>query len=81
MHLGKETLIQHLSVQQSCNMAGIIVVLFIINHSHYWEQSKMPAKTHCVFDYKGKKYKKEKSSYLTAFWNATHLKYIELSTV
>lgn len=62
-----------------CTM--ITVVLCIINHSHYLEQSKMSAKTYHMFDYKGKRHKKENSSYLRAFWNASHLKYIGLSTV
>lgn len=59
----------------------ITTVLVIINDSHYREQSKMSAKTHYVFELKGKRYKKENSSYLKAFWNATPLKHIELSAV
>lgn len=56
------------------------IVPCIINHPHYWEQSKMSAKTPYVFDYEGKRCKKENSSYLKAFWNAAHLKHIGLST-
>lgn len=55
MHLRKETGLGMPSTM-------ITAVLVIINRSHYWEQPKTSAKTHHVFESKGKRHKKENSN-------------------